>query len=379
MDVSRYSGGPEKRLQISDLRFERLNDAARVARRTELFRTGIITSSPWRGTHLRATCAVMVVLASSMGMAGCGRARLTTTAQDNQAPDRSSDQRDLAYKTAAQRKLASDRSSGYQAERGEADCCEDANANGFPDRAELRSFDDRENFRRWFTWIAEMQFYQMSDAWNPEQRDCAGLVRFAMREALRRHDRAWFQRMEAQQERRSTRQETSPGSNQDLGAALLSTVDAARVPPVAPDVKAYNLETGPLGEKLFRTDYGSFDHDDLSDGKFSEYADGRTLRNYNCTFVGRDRSQARPGDLLFFFQPWTQHYPYHAMIFVGRAHLGDSEGADWVVYHTGSSPSDGGTVKKVRLGVRDHHPDKRWRPSTANRNFDGFYRLKILD
>ena len=146
-------------------------------------------------------------------------------------------------------------------------------------------------------------------------------------------------------------------------------------------MKAYNLETGPLGEKLFRTDYGSFKPDDLENGKFSEYADGRTLKNYNCTFVSRDRRGARPGDLMFFFQPWTQHYPYHVMIFVGRANIcdiGDRDVADWVVYHTGSSPSDEGTVKKVRLSVLDHHPDKRWRPVTANPNFEGFYRLKIL-
>jgi len=230
-----------------------------------------------------------------------------------------------------------------------ADCCQDANSNGFPDQAELHSFDDRENFRQWFTWIAEMQFYQISEAWNQEQRDCAGLVRFAMREALRRHDRGWFQKMGPLQEQ------------------------------VAPDVDAYNLENGPLGEKLFRTDFGSFKAGDLAGGIFSEYADGRTLKNYNCTFIGRERTQARPGDLLFFYRPWVQHYPYHVMIFTGRARAGGDIGSDWVVYHTGSSASDAGTVKKVRLGVLDNHPDPRWRPVPTNRNFLGFYRLKILD
>lgn len=71
----------------------------------------------------------------------------------------------------------------------------DVDHDGLPDVAELTSFNDRENFRRWFTWIAEMQFYNLSDQWNPEQRDCSGLVRFAWREALRPHDRQWFQRM----------------------------------------------------------------------------------------------------------------------------------------------------------------------------------------
>ena len=71
----------------------------------------------------------------------------------------------------------------------------DLDHDGLPDNVELRSFNDRENFRRWFTWAAEMQFYKLSDQWNPEQRDCAGLVRFAWREALRPHDRLWFQKM----------------------------------------------------------------------------------------------------------------------------------------------------------------------------------------
>lgn len=204
----------------------------------------------------------------------------------------------------------------------------DADGNGFPDSVELHSFEDRENFRRWFTAIAERQFYQVSNTWNPEQRDCAGLVRFSMREALKRHDHAWFQRMGPQYQQ------------------------------VARDVKAYTLESGRLGEKLFRTDYGAFKTSDLENGKFSDYADGRTLKNYNSSFVSRDRGEARPGDLLLFYQPWVQKYPYHVMIFLGQAQIDNDGAADWVVYHTGSSAKDAGTVKKVRMAVLDHHPDK---------------------
>jgi hypothetical protein len=71
----------------------------------------------------------------------------------------------------------------------------DSDNDGIPDLIELRSFQDRDSFRRWFTAIAETQFYQLNDQWNAGQRDCAGLARFAMREALRRHDRIWFQKM----------------------------------------------------------------------------------------------------------------------------------------------------------------------------------------
>jgi uncharacterized protein YfaT (DUF1175 family) len=225
----------------------------------------------------------------------------------------------------------------------------DSDHDGIPDGAELYSFDDRESFRRWFTALAEMQFYQPSKEWNAEQRDCAGLVRFSWREALKAHDRLWFQRM-------------GPGYER-----------------VAPDVKAYDLESGPLGEMLFRTAYGSFKESDLDGVTFSEFADASTLKSFNTIFVSRDRRQAEAGDLLFFFQPWVQKYPYHVMIFLGKPRLAAEGAADWVVYHTGAAPEDGGTVKKVRLSVLDQHPDKRWRPLPNNPNFLGFYRLKILD
>ncbi|HEX3281784.1 MAG TPA: DUF1175 family protein [Pyrinomonadaceae bacterium] len=225
----------------------------------------------------------------------------------------------------------------------------DSDNDGLPDAAELQSFMDRQNFRQWFTLIAEGQFYHLSDQWNTEQRDCAGLVRFAWREALRRHDRAWFQKM-------------GPGYS-----------------PVAPDVGRYTLEQGPLGEKLFRTGFGAYKDGDLASGEFSDFADARTLKNFNVKFISRDRHNAEPGDLLFFYQPWVQKFPYHVMIFLGGAKFSNDQASDWVVYHTGASPTDEGTVKKVELSVLDHHPNRRWRPLENNSNFLGFYRLKILD
>ena len=224
----------------------------------------------------------------------------------------------------------------------------DSDNDGIPDVEELRTYQDRDSFRRWFTAIAETQFYQPSDQWNAEQRDCAGLARFAIREALRRHDRIWFQKM-------------GPGYET-----------------VAADVGELNLDNNPLGEKIFRTDFGSFQESDLRNGRFSEFADGRSLKNFNSTFVTRDRREAQAGDLLFFYQPWVQKFPYHVMIFLGPARIAPNGANDWVVYHTGSSPTDKGTIKKVELSVLDRHPDPRWRPVESNRNFLGFYRLKIL-
>jgi len=224
----------------------------------------------------------------------------------------------------------------------------DSDNDGIPDVVELRTFQDRDSFRRWFTAIAETQFYQPADQWNAEQRDCAGLARFAMREALRHHDRLWFQKM---------------------GPAYQT---------VAPDVKSFDLDQNPFGEKIFRTDFGSFHETDIRNGRFSEFADARTLKNFNVVFVSRDRREAQPGDLLFYYQPWVQKFPYHVMIFLGPARIAANGAQDWVVYHTGSSPTDKGTVKKVELAVLDHHPDPRWRPLQSNKNFLGFFRLKIL-
>ena len=231
--------------------------------------------------------------------------------------------------------------------RPEPELNADVDHDGLPDIVELRTFNERENFRRWFTWVAEMQFYNLSDQWNAEQRDCAGLVRFAWREALRPHDRPWFQRM---------------GENYD---------------PVAPDLPA-NI-AAPLGGKLFRTAPGTYAPTDDAEGRLSEFAEAQTLKMFNVDFVGRDRREAKPGDLLFFHQPWVQKFSFHVMIFLGEPRIASEGTHDWVVYHTGASPDDAGTVKKVRLAVLDQHPDKRWRPISTNPNFLGFYRLKILN
>jgi uncharacterized protein YfaT (DUF1175 family) len=226
----------------------------------------------------------------------------------------------------------------------------DSDKDGIPDGAELAASSERENFRRWFTAIAEMQFYRLSDQWNAEQRDCAGLVRFSWREALRRHDRQWFRRMGLE------------------GYEL-----------IAADAGSITLERSPLGDRLFRTGAGPYRESDLASGMFSEFSDARSLKDFNSRFISRDRRQAQPGDLLFFFQPRARKSPFHMMIFLGEAHTASEGARDWVVYHTGAGATDAGVVKKVRLGVLDRHPDERWRPVLSNPNFLGFYRLKILD
>ena len=50
---------------------------------------------------------------------------------------------------------------------------------------------DRAAFRRWFTLLAESQYYRRNTAAS-EIDDCAALLRYAYREALRQHDALWM-------------------------------------------------------------------------------------------------------------------------------------------------------------------------------------------
>ena len=66
----------------------------------------------------------------------------------------------------------------------------DANGNGYPDAVDLTSTGDRSAFRRWFVAIALGQLAHLDDQWH--DRDCAGLLRYCFREALKRHDNRWL-------------------------------------------------------------------------------------------------------------------------------------------------------------------------------------------
>lgn len=228
----------------------------------------------------------------------------------------------------------------------------DLDDDGIPDSAELGSATDRERFRQWFCAIAESQFYRIWDAWIPEQRDCAGLVRFAAREALVRHDGKWMSR---------------------AGKLLLRSS--------IPDVAAFNYPDVPfLGTKLFRTrsaagglgqDGSSFDEKD-----FSSFVTAGLLLEYNCFFLGKDPSVLEKGDLLFFDQTdieaENRDETMHVMVWLGR-----QNGEDMLVYHTGDPKK--GEVRKIALATLAAHPDERWHPTASNPGFLGCYRLNILE
>jgi uncharacterized protein YfaT (DUF1175 family) len=219
----------------------------------------------------------------------------------------------------------------------------DSFGDGTPDFLRLDSATDRQAFRRWFTLIAERQAF--SRPLPAEITDCAALLRYSYREALRRHDAVW-------------------AVSKDLGPSM-----------VPADVTKYQYPYTPVGPNLFRVSEGRFSPSDLTDGTFAQFADVKTLVLANAHFIARDVYRAQPGDLIFFRQ-FEQRSPFHSMIFVGRSNFGP--GDDWIVYHTGPDGDWPGEIRRIQLSSLLRHPDPRWRPLLGNRNFLGVYRWNIL-
>ena len=199
--------------------------------------------------------------------------------------------------------------------------------------ASFRLYDeaDRRSFRAWFAFLAESQFYRPTAQLPAEIHDCAALVRFAYREALREHSGAWASQLALE---------------------------------VVPPLEA--LRQHPSGADLFRVD----------EHRWGQFADAETLRRYNTRFLTRDIRRAVRGDLLFYRQ-LDQASPYHVMIFLGPSQLEDST-RRLVVYHTGPLGGAAGEIRRPAVEELLHHPLPKWRPIEGNPNFLGVYRWRLL-
>lgn len=197
----------------------------------------------------------------------------------------------------------------------------------------LADASDRHAFRAWFVLLADLQFEQPA----AEVTDCAALIRFAFREALRPHTAEWARRV--------------------------------RLPfvPRYPDVRSAPRPTA-AGWPLFRIS-------NSDPARFAEFADARTLIRLNAAPLGTSTAALQPGDLLYFHQP-QQSQPDHLMVYIGSS-LFDA-GEDWVVYHTGPTTDGPGEVRKVSLAELRQHPAPRWRPVAGNPHFVGVFRLAPL-
>jgi uncharacterized protein YfaT (DUF1175 family) len=208
---------------------------------------------------------------------------------------------------------------------------------GTPDFLRLADPADRAAFRVWFTSIADYQAVRPP----AEIVDCASLLRYAYREALRRHDDTWF-----------------AATGVEMGAP-------------AGEIRAWRYPETPLGAGLFRVRPGSFVAEDTHNGAFAQFADAKTLVERNTYLVTRDVLQAEQGDLLFYRQ-FGQSSPWHSMI-VTR--IG---GQPAVVYDTGEIHGKAGELRRVLLAELLEHPQAQWRPVAGNPNFLGVYRWNIL-
>jgi len=214
---------------------------------------------------------------------------------------------------------------------------------GTPDFLRLTNPADQAAFRQWFTAIADFQAIRPRTEVPAEITDCASLLRYAYREALKRHDTTWF---------------------------AASGIEVAALPG---EIQAWRYPETPLGAGLFRVRPGSFEPGDATNGAFAQFADAKTLVERNAYFVSRDMRQAEPGDLLFYRQ-FGQSSPWHSMIVT----VTKPGGQPTVVYDTGENHGKAGDLRRVALAELLDHPQPQWRPLAANPNFLGVYRWNIL-
>ncbi len=109
----------------------------------------------------------------------------------------------------------------------------DRYGDGTPDFVRLADPADQAAFRRWFTLIAEYQAERPQAEMPAEITDCASLLRYSYREALKRHDEIWFE---------------------------TSGIEVAAPPG---EIRAWSYPHSPLGTALFRVKPGAFSAEDL--------------------------------------------------------------------------------------------------------------------
>jgi hypothetical protein len=161
------------------------------------------------------------------------------------------------------------------------------------------------------TAIAQVK--RIDDRWQPEQRDCAGLVRFSLRQAYRK---------------------------------------------IAP---------GRLEAPLFRAGHGATDFADAETLLgFSYVRLGRDLDGLEAS-----RLSVRTGDVLAFRQPRDSGDVFHLMLVVAPADK--AHGEVHVVYHPGEKDAP---VRAGRLSELMKQAPGEWRPLPTNPAFLGVFRFK---
>jgi uncharacterized protein YfaT (DUF1175 family)/uncharacterized protein YfaP (DUF2135 family) len=195
--------------------------------------------------------------------------------------------------------------------------------------------------------VALSQARQASVRWQREQRDCAGLVRFAYKEAV------------------------SPRTEEQVREIFYRSAPF-------PALRYPTKLLLPMYPTLWHTGYSS-----EGAPRFDFFADAETLLGYNFRLKARDVKDAEVGDILAFRKDLGGEAPYHLMIFGGP----DSR-RGVVVYHTGSEleklPRRVGiaphvappAVRVVRVSELMATPDPVWIPTARNPHFLGVFEWK---
>lgn len=222
----------------------------------------------------------------------------------------------------------------------------DSFSDGTPDFLRLGP-DDARIFRRWFTFLAEAQYFQPRESRPAEIVDCAALIRYAYREALRTHDSRWAA---------------------EAHVPLLNGADS---------VAAWNYPDKRLAANLFRVEPGPYSPADLTNGSFAQFADVRTLGRYNTHRVSRDIAHALPADLLLYRQS-ADRPTFHSMVYLGPSQVERAVQTRYVVYHTGPTGRDPGIIRRLTVDELLRYPEPEWRPLAANPAFLGVFHWNIL-
>ncbi len=189
---------------------------------------------------------------------------------------------------------------------------------------------DESALRQTVTNIALLQAHKPSPLWEPKQRDCAGLVRFAYRTALEPRDAA--------------------------RTSKLGIPSKLNLPPLSDHAR--NLF--PNYPQIWQT------HADSNKPQYGYFADAETLIGHNFRLKSRELAQARSGDLLVYQKPLDHDEPYHLMIFAA------GHPNNLVVYHNGAQGADA-QVRVVNVSQLLESPDAVWIPRAENPFFLGVY------
>ncbi|QSB01517.1 DUF1175 family protein [Methylomonas sp. EFPC1] len=194
---------------------------------------------------------------------------------------------------------------------------------------------DADALRQVVTDVALLQARKLSPLWEPKQRDCAGLVRFAYRTALEPRD-------------------------------------AARTAKLGVPAK---LKLPPLSEQARKVipDYPRIWQTGLTNGqpRYGHFADAETLIGYNFRLKSRDLAAARSGDLLVYQKPLINDEPYHLMLFAA------GHPQNLAVYHNGAQ-GEAAQVRVVSVAELLQSPDPVWVPRAENPYFLGVYEWNRL-